>query len=134
MDSPWHGNRESVYAAIRELGAKNEANWATGRRLSPPKGTVGVGGADFDYNLKAIVGDEYLRSLRRGTTPQEALVAAAAAGTEAVVKWNVHVVKGRACFGGRHELRLWEGAGASRAEDVHYSFLAACRAAGVETP
>ena len=43
-----------------------------------------VGGADFDYLLKATVGEAYLRALRRGVAPDQAQAEAAFDGMRCV--------------------------------------------------
>lgn len=123
IHEPWHGQREVVFAAMRKLG-DIVTDWEQrGRKLLPPHGTLAVGGADFDYLLKAIVGEEYLRALRRGHTPAEALELAKVAGTEAVHKWNTTESKSRVSINHRSELQRWNKAGEAAAEHIHALFV-----------
>lgn len=93
----------------------------------PPWGSIGVGGADFDYLLKATVGEAYLRVLRRGGTPDEARAEAIADGSECVRTWNTKSSKSRASVAGQYELQRYERAGAAEADAIHLWFIAMMR-------
>lgn len=121
---PWHGGREGVFAAMRRLGEHVDRWYADHRRLIPPIGTVGIGGADFDYLLKATCGFAYLRALRNGGTPAEALRAAENDGVECLQIWNERTRLQRAFISSRHELKRWDGAAQAVAESVHRLFTA----------
>lgn len=121
----WHADRENVFEAMRKIGDENEREWQRARDLSPRGASMSVGSADFDHTLKATVGDEYLRTIRKGGTPEDAMKSAIAAGSDAVKKWNEGASAGRATMAGAHELKRWEGAGQSAAELIHRKFMAA---------
>jgi hypothetical protein len=79
--SGWYGSlapdkQQSLFAIMRELGETAETYHTKARNLMAPRGTVSVGGADFDYTLKAEVINSFLRALRIGDTPAEALAVA----------------------------------------------------------
>lgn len=120
--APWHGNREGVFAEMRKLHDKVTREWEQANAMAPRSGEVAVGGADFDHVLKATVGDEYLRTLRKGGTPKEAYDAAVAAGREAVEKWNTQGSKGRMSAGGSYQLKRDPGAGDAYALGIHSAF------------
>lgn len=80
--------RERVFAAMRKLGAESECYYENGRQLAPPHGSVAVGGGSFEQTLKGEVVASYLRAIRHGHTPLEALALAAAERTRHVEKWN----------------------------------------------
>ena len=121
---PWHGGREEVFAAMRRLGEHVDRWYADHRRLIPPAGTVGIGGADFDYLLKANCGFAYLRVLRNGGSPADALKAAENDGAECLQIWNERTCRQRAFVSSREELKRWGGAAQAAAENVHRLFTA----------
>lgn len=121
--SGWHANREPIFAAMRKLDDEVQRHYKTAQDLGPRHGTLSVGSADFDHQLKAGVGEEYLRTLRKGGTPDEALAAASKFGGEMVKKWNTSGSKGRVTISSRAELQRWEGSGQAEAENVHRRFI-----------
>ncbi len=84
---------------------------------------LSVGSADFDYLLKATVGEAYLRALRNGGTPAEAHLMAVADGNYCVSQWNTKTHKTRAYFMGPYELQRWDKAGEAEADAVHLRYL-----------
>ena len=113
-----------VLRAMRKLDSDWVSPWRRkADSLYPPFGTIGVGGADFDYLLKAVVGESYLRALRKRNGPSVALEVAKKDGKECVKTWNERTCKTRAAFGGYYTLQRWEKAGESEAEFVHRVFL-----------
>ena len=115
--------RERKYKAMRVID-----EWVYEQRRQellhrPPWGTIGVGGSDFDFLLKATVGEAYLRILRCGGTPQEAHAEAVKDGSECVARWNISGNKTRATVTGRHEIRRWEKAGEAVADSLHVQYL-----------
>ena len=81
------------------------------RRLRAPYLQWAVGGADFDYLLKATVGEAYLRALRAGKAPDGARDVAAREGDYCV------------SVNGAYELHRWNHAGRACADDVHARYL-----------
>ena len=126
-----------VSARTRALDRKHAAmrvisEWVDEQRhqqcvRTPPWGTVGVGGADFEFLLKATVGEAYLRILRRGGTPEEAHVEAVAEGNYCVERWNSKTSRTRMSINGSYELQRWEKAGEAEADSVHLFYLALTR-------
>lgn len=114
--NPWHGNRESVFAAMREVDRWVNSYNEQSRKIAPRYGTLSVGSADFDYTLKYLIGSEFLRSLRNGKTPQDAYEDAKQCGRDVVTKWNTARCKSRVSINGIHELKRWENAGDSDAD------------------
>lgn len=80
--------REKLFAAMRALDSEAQRQYEKAKKLTPPSGTIGVGGADFEELLKAEVISSYLRPLRNGKTPAEALANAEKDRTEFVKKFN----------------------------------------------
>lgn len=119
----WHGGRENVFAAMRRLDEWCQYHRNQAQSLCPPYGTISLGSADFDHLLNAVVGEEYLRALRRGSNPSTALALATTAGTKAVRQWNNHGHGNRAFIIGRFELQRWQGTGEAEARSVHELFL-----------
>ena len=114
---------------MRVIGA-----WATFHRekataLYPKYGEVAIGGADFDHLLKAVVGESYLRVLRRGGSVEAARAEAVKYGNECVKRWNDRTHKSRMSIVGSYELKRWDNAGESEADAVHLRFLNLTRAA-----
>lgn len=132
--SPWHGNREEVFSAMRTLDEEVQREYERARELAPRGGAIAVGSADFDHTLKAGIGEEYLRALNKGSTPDEALDAAKALGREMVQKWNTKGSKGRASINRNSELHRWEGAGESIAENIHRRFVQSAEPAPATAP
>lgn len=116
---------ERKHAAMRAISEDVEGEWQKSRDLSPRGGMIALGSADFDHTLKATVGDGYLRAMRAGKTPDEALAAAKADGLDAIKKWNDHGHKGRATVTGNasYEYKRWEGAAETIADSFHRRFL-----------
>lgn len=121
VDSP----TERKHAAMRAILDDVTREWERSRDLSPRGGTIALGSADFDHTLKAVVGDGYLRALRDGKTPDEALAAANADGLEAIKKWNAGGYNGRATVTGNaaFEYKRREGAAETIADSYHRRFL-----------
>ena len=80
--------RESLFAAMRALDTTAQQHRTYAAKLAPPAGTIAVGGAHFDEVLKAEVIEGYLRALRAGDSPRNALTAAEANRTAIVKSWN----------------------------------------------
>lgn len=80
--------REALFARMRGLSLESEYRFAKARELTPPASTIVVGGADFDEVLKGEVIASYLRAIRQGKTPTEALAITEADRTSYVRKWN----------------------------------------------
>ena len=94
------------------------------QELYPSYGTLGIGGAGFDYLLKAVVGESYLRVLRHGGTNDEAYLQAVLDGNDCVQNWNKNGRRSRVCIGSSYELERWDNAGAVEADALHGWFLA----------
>lgn len=115
---------DKKFAAMRAIG-----EWVEHQRRQevihrPPWGSIGVGGADFDFLLKAVVGESYLRVLRRGGNAREAHAEAVNAGDHCVTIWNKRTHKTRASINGAHELQRWDKEGEVAADWVHRYYLA----------
>lgn len=104
MTNPWHANREEVFALMRQIDEAVHHAWSRARDLGPRGGSVSVGSADFDYTLKATVGEQYLRVLRNGGDPASAFTSAIEAGKESIAKWNTTGCMSRAVINSRYEL------------------------------
>jgi hypothetical protein len=87
--------QQRVFAAMREIGLRVDAEWAKARALAPRMGEVGLGGQDFDAALRASIGEAYLRALRHGAEPCPAQEAAAAEMAELTTGFNRKVKAGR---------------------------------------
>jgi hypothetical protein len=72
--------RATEAAAMRELRAS--------RALEPAVGEIAVGAGAFDRFIQGEAPAEYLRALRRGKSPDEALAQAKAFARESVAKHN----------------------------------------------
>ena len=118
-----HEALERKHAAMRALGEKIAYYREQERRLRPPHDMVGAGGADFDWLLKAAVGEAYLRALRLGIAPSCAHRVAADEGAQCVRVWNERTCRTRASVSGHYELQRWVGAGEAEADDVHRFFM-----------
>ena len=119
--------RERKYSAMRCIDKWVNSNREQERKLVPPYGTIGVGGADFDYLLKTTAGEAYLRVLRRNGTPEEAHEEAIADGNHCVDVWNERTSKTRASVNGVYELKQWNETGKMVADDLHLWFLSLIR-------
>ena len=119
--------RERRFAAMRVISEWVDANRREERKLLPRWDRIAVGSADFEFLLKATVGEAYLRVLRAGGTPDEARAEAARDGSECVRKWNANGSRMRACVHGSYELERWSGAGESEADNLHRTFLSMVR-------
>lgn len=115
--------QERKFAAMRIIRKTVDYNREQERKLIPPYGCLAVGGADFDYLLKATVGEAYLRVLECGGTPEEAHREAVANGNLCVNRWNEKTHKTRVSINGSYELKRWEKAGESEADSIHIHFL-----------
>jgi hypothetical protein len=109
-------DREALFAEMRAIGEVADHVRRTAARMAPPYGTVGLGSADFDYLLEAEVLDEFLRSLRSGSDPEQAHRCAVAMGELVVQRWNLHGSKARATFGHRANLHRDQAAGTRHAD------------------
>lgn len=114
---------ERKYAAMRLIDRRVLYHYEQERILRPRQNELAVGSADFDHLLKATVYEAYLRILRGGGSPQEAHVEATKDGNDCIKKWNDSVHKTRAYVVGAYELRRWENAGKSEADNVHMQYL-----------
>ena len=108
---------------MRKINEWVESNYAIERKLRPNYGERAIGGADFSYLLKALVGEAYLRALRHNKTPDEALASAIEEGNYCVNNWNNKTCKTRVSINGHYELQVWDQAGKSEAEAVHLRYL-----------
>lgn len=115
--------QERVFAAMRDIDNMAQAALEKSRKLRPPQGTVGIGGADFDEELKGQTLQSYVSNLNKGKTPEEALAAAQADAKAMIQKWNTQGVKGRAGVSSKEEMRRWEGAMDSTLQDAHRRVL-----------
>lgn len=93
MDDKWYQtlseeNREKLFKYMRLLGRDADTLRFEGARLSPPPGTIAVGGAHFDLILKAEIIDAYLKALRWGHNPGMAYMSAIEERGEVVHAWN----------------------------------------------
>ena len=118
IETKWYASlaeeaKEKLFACMRSIDQMTQSSWKQNRDLQPRQGTIGIGGADFDYLLKACTYDAFLRSLRQGNTPQEAYSFACQEARDCVRKWNEKTSKKRATFTGAHELKRWEESGES---------------------
>jgi hypothetical protein len=122
LDSLSDNSREGAFASMRELSEIVERERSKARELGPVAGKVSVGSADFDHLLKAEVYDEFLRSLRKGYIPQDALENAKKTGREVVAKWNSTGVNSRAGMQNKGEMKRWDAAGDSIADEAMRRF------------
>lgn len=118
----WHGNREEVFEVMRKLSLSSLYNWEKAREFGPRNNEVMVGGADFDFTLKATIIDSYLRILRKGGTPKEALQEAIKDGQECIDIWNNKTSKSRVSIHGNYELQRWPGSANAIAQAIHSHF------------
>lgn len=119
---PWHGGRDEVFEAMRQQADRNAREFEQAKRLGPTGGSLSVGSADFDHTLKGTVGEAYVRALRNGKTPDEALEEAKADGRDAIRKWNERGSKSRVSMSGGGELKRWEGSADDIADTIHRRF------------
>jgi hypothetical protein len=80
--------QQNLFSKMRYWGNVANRHFEKARELWPPYGWTAVGGAHFDEELKAVCIESYLRGLRKGETPAEALKSAEAERTAAVTRWN----------------------------------------------
>ena len=82
------GPREKVFVVMRGLNDEVDKLEKKHRELSPRYGEIAAGGAHMDpfFKTEAIRG--FLRSLRNGGTPEEAVAAGSTDADYAVEKWN----------------------------------------------
>lgn len=80
--------RDRLFAVMRAIDTKAQDYFAAAARLAAPSGSIAVGGGQFEQVLKAEVLSSYLRILRRGGTPSEALANAEKDRRAFVLKWN----------------------------------------------
>lgn len=80
--------REVLFQLMRQLGLESENHFEKARALTPPTAHIAVGGDAFEEILKGEVIASYLRVLRRGGTPEEALKRAKLERTSYVDNWN----------------------------------------------
>jgi hypothetical protein len=88
LDSLTPARRAQVLAAMREIGALAETQRNKARERSARHDTVGVGRADFEYNIRAEGAESYLRFLRQGATPDGAHAGAVSAMAAIVREQN----------------------------------------------
>lgn len=101
--------KEDIFKHMREIGEKVNQARERASKLQPAQGTIGVGSADFDENLRAEALSSFLRVLQRGGTPDEAAAQAKKDARAQIKSWNERGSKGRVKMGGAHELDRWEG-------------------------
>lgn len=94
--SPWfktldEPTRQKVFAYMRKLGNDETKLRENARKYSTPHGSVALGGADFEYNLKAECISTYLRVIRNGKTPVEALSITRLERTSLVKSFNASI-------------------------------------------
>lgn len=104
-ERPWHAKREDVFRIMRQLDDMALHELEQAKKLQPPYGTLGVGGADFDHVLRGSVIAEFLRALRLGQSKQEAYEIAASRGKDFVANWNEKTSKSRVYISTPHELK-----------------------------
>lgn len=121
---PWHAHREEVFAVMRQIDGAVQIAWVRARELGPRHGYISVGSADFDYTLKATIGEQYLRVLRTGGDPTAAFESAIVAGKESIAKWNSTGCTSRMAATGKFELHRDECAAESIALGFHVRFAA----------
>lgn len=80
--------RNGVLDAMRVCGAKALQYAEEHRRLSPPPGTIAVGGSHMDPFFLAEGLEAFLSALRQGQHPDGAWDAGRLAAATAVKKWN----------------------------------------------
>lgn len=122
MTRPWHAHREEVFAVMRQIDEAVQHAWSRSRFLAPRYGEVGIGCEDFDYTLKATIGEQYLRTLRNGGDPDAAFAESIEAGKESIAKWNTTGCSPRMSIGGRFQLQRNECAAESIALGFHCRF------------
>lgn len=120
----WHKCREHVLEEMRSLEAEIARHRSEEQRLRPRYGEVAVGSADFDHLLNAAVAEEFLRSIRKGDTPDVACREAKKASRDCITKWNAHGCKSRMPVSSHHEYHRWEGSGDCYAEVLRRRFNA----------
>jgi hypothetical protein len=106
--------RNAVFAEMRRLDERAEANLEKSRDLTPRHGEVAVGGAHMDYFIPGEAIAQFLRLLRRGNSPDVAAKGAKEYAREIVAKWN----KQR---GGDYQTHRWEGSADNLIEDAERS-------------
>lgn len=104
-ERPWHAKREDVFTIMRQLDETAHHELEQAKKLHPPYGTLGIGGADFDHVLRGSVIAEFLRALRLGQSKQEAYEYASQCGKDFVANWNDKVSKTRVYISTPHELK-----------------------------
>lgn len=124
MTSPWHAYREEVFAVMRQIDEAIQHAWERARFLGTRNGAIPIGSSDFDYTLKATIGEQYLRVLRTGGDTETAFMSSIEAGKEAIAKWNTSGCKSRAVAVGRYELHRNECSAESIALGFHARFVA----------
>ena len=82
-----HSARERCYEAMRQIGEMIETYHRQYRSLLPPPGYVG-GAAYFIPWLYMDSGNEFLRCIRSGMTPEQACQAAIDHSRESVRRYN----------------------------------------------
>jgi 2'-5' RNA ligase/predicted ABC-type ATPase/GNAT superfamily N-acetyltransferase len=80
--------REALFAVMRKLDTEAERLENVARKNQGPFGTIPVGAAHFDDMLRSLAPGEYVRGLRKGMDPSEALASAKAEMRAAVEKHN----------------------------------------------
>ena len=92
-----------------------------------------MGSADFDFRLRAEVGEEFLRGLRKNLTPEESYELAKATGLEMVRKWNDLGCKSRVAVVSQHELHRANESALATAEFWLRKFLSLYLCKNTET-
>ncbi len=90
---PWYNSldevrRERLFAHMRMLGEQCDAARVKARKLMNPYGSIPVGGAHFDAQLRVFILDELLYRLRVGDDINDAFRVVRKIRTEAVERWN----------------------------------------------
>lgn len=80
--------REAAVAVIRECDVAIDRFYQSGGNLRTPGGMISVGSADADYFIKADALATFLRNIRNGKTPDEALAIAKNDAREMVTNHN----------------------------------------------
>lgn len=73
LDSLTNEQRELVFAWMREKGDVAQALVDRGKELQGPSGSIPVGSAWFDVWIEGAVIEEFLRQLRKGRSPTDAV-------------------------------------------------------------
>lgn len=112
--------REKLFAEMRSIDKDAQSYMQKGRDLSPRGGAIAVGGAHFEQTLKGEVISSYLRALRNGAEPKDALAKAETDRSSYVKTWNTQHSKD-------YVLQRADTAEQSLLEGIHRRVLAAVK-------